>query len=143
VNCGNFSDWCAVFCDSFLTVFNAAVGFFAFRIPAAVRKFPPTKTRFKTTVATNVPSIDRSRSMAHRLSRIAREEEFIMNALNRYLRPEFLTLLLGIAAALGGCVPVQTATRPTLDEARLGNVRSANVEDSRLRPGEIEGEIVK
>lgn len=113
------------------------------RIPAAVRKFPPQKLAFETTVATNVLSIDRSGPVAHRLSRIAREEEFIMNALNRYLRPEFLTLLLGIAAALGGCVPVQTATRPTLDEARLGNVRSANVEDDRLRPGEIEGEIVE
>src|SRR6478736_7853087 len=81
--------------------------------------------------------------MAHRLSRLAREEEFIMNALNRYLRPEFLTLLLGVATVLGGCVPVQTATRPTLDEARLGNVRSANVDGSRLRPGEIEGEIAE
>ena len=66
-----------------------------------------------------------------------------MNPLNRYIRPEFLTLLFGIVIALGGCVPVQTATGPTLDEARLGNVRSANVEDDRLRPGEIEGKVVE
>jgi len=34
--------------------------FFGFRIPAAVRKFPPEKLAFKTTVATNVLSIERS-----------------------------------------------------------------------------------
>jgi hypothetical protein len=45
--------------------------------------------------------------------------------------------------AISGCVPVQTATRPTLDEVRLGNVRGASVEDTRLRAGEIQGEVVE
>lgn len=67
-----------------------------------------------------------------------------MNALYRYIRPEFLGLLfLAIMTASTGCVPVQTATRPTLEEVRLGNVRDASVEDTRLRAGEIEGEVVE
>ena len=65
-----------------------------------------------------------------------------MNPVNQYIRPKLLTLLLGTVTALGGCVPMQTATRPTLDEVRSGNVRDA-VEDTRLRPGEIEGEVVE
>jgi len=65
-----------------------------------------------------------------------------MNTVNRYV-PKFLILFLGAATALSGCVPVQTATRPTLDEVRAGNVRGASVEDTRLRPGEIEGQIVE
>jgi hypothetical protein len=66
-----------------------------------------------------------------------------MNPVNQYIRPKLLTLLLGTVTALGGCVPMQTATRPTLDEVRTGNVRDASVEDTRLRPGEIEGEVVE
>src|SRR5690349_22216832 len=66
-----------------------------------------------------------------------------MNPLNYYIRPKFLTLLFAVATALGGCVPAQTVNRPSLDEVRLGNVHSANVEDARLRPGEIEGEVVE
>ena len=65
-----------------------------------------------------------------------------MNTLNRYV-PRFLILLLGAVAALSGCVPVQTAARPTLDEVRAGNVRGASVEDTRLSQGEIEGEVVE
>ena len=65
-----------------------------------------------------------------------------MNTLNR-CRPKFLTLLLGTVTALSGCVPVETAPRPTLDEVRTGNVRGASVEDARLRSGEIEGEVVE
>jgi hypothetical protein len=66
-----------------------------------------------------------------------------MNPLNYYIRPKFLTLLFAVATALGGCVPAQTVNRPSLDEVRLGNVHSANVEEARLRPGEIEGEVVE
>ena len=65
-----------------------------------------------------------------------------MNMLNRYV-PRFLILLLGAATALSGCVPVQPAARPTLDEVRAGNVRGASVEDTRLSQGEIEGEVVE
>jgi hypothetical protein len=49
-----------------------------------------------------------------------------MNPLNRYIRPEFLTLLFEIVTALGACVPAQTVTRPTLDEVRLGNGNSVS-----------------
>jgi hypothetical protein len=65
-----------------------------------------------------------------------------MNTVNRYV-PKFWILLMGTVTALIGCVPVQIATPPTLDEARAGNVRGASVEDTRLRPGEIEGEVVE
>ena len=65
-----------------------------------------------------------------------------MNTVNRYFL-NFLLLLLGTVAALSGCVPVQTATRPTLEEVRAGNVRAASAEDTRLRSGEIEGQIVE
>ncbi len=65
-----------------------------------------------------------------------------MNTLNQYV-PNLLILLLGTVTALSGCVPMQTATRPTLDEVRTGKVRGASVEDTRLRPGEIEGEVVE
>ena len=67
-----------------------------------------------------------------------------MNPLiNGCSRTKLLILLFGIVTAFGGCVPLQTATSPTLDEVRLGNVRGASVEDSRLRTGEIEGEVVE
>jgi len=66
-----------------------------------------------------------------------------MNLLNRFVRPYFLTLLLLVTTASSGCVPMQTATRPTLNEVRTGNVRDASVEDTRLRAGEIEGEVVE
>jgi hypothetical protein len=65
-----------------------------------------------------------------------------MNRLNRYV-PKFSIFFLGTVTALSGCVPVQTATRPTLDEVRAGNLRAASVEETRLSQGEIEGEVVE
>jgi hypothetical protein len=66
-----------------------------------------------------------------------------MNMRDQYVGPKLLTLLLGAVIALGGCVPMETAPRPTLNEVRMGNVRGASVEDTRLRAGEIEGEVVE
>ena len=50
------------------------------------------------------------------------------------------TLAVGVWA-LGGCVPMDYAARPTLDEVRSGNARGKIVEDTRLLAGEIAGEI--
>ena len=69
-------------------------------------------------------------------------EELVMKTLKPYV-PKFLVLFLGTVTALSGCVPAQTVTRPTLDEVRAGNVRDASVENTRLQPGEIEGEVVE
>lgn len=66
-----------------------------------------------------------------------------MNTLKGYVRPKLLIVALGTVTALGGCVPMQTATRPTLNEVRTGNVRGASAEDTQLSPGEIEGEVVE
>ena len=48
-------------------------------------------------------------------------------------------LLLSISVA--GCVPVERAPRPTLDQVRLGHARGQSIEDTRLNPDEISGEI--
>lgn len=44
---------------------------------------------------------------------------------------------------LVGCVPLETVSRPTLNEVRLGNARGPAIDDSRLRPGEIQGEVAE
>jgi hypothetical protein len=55
------------------------------------------------------------------------------------LRP-LTTLALGVWV-FGGCVPMDYAARPTLDQVRSGNARGKTVEDTRLLTGEIAGEI--
>jgi hypothetical protein len=52
-----------------------------------------------------------------------------------------LTMLALGVWVLGGCVPMDYAARPTLDEVRSGNARGKVVEDTRLLAGEIAGEI--
>jgi hypothetical protein len=52
-----------------------------------------------------------------------------------------LALLAVSVFSLGGCVPVETVARPTLDEVRLGTARGRVIDETRLRPGEIAGEV--
>ena len=52
-----------------------------------------------------------------------------------------LVTLALCAGSLGGCVPMDYAARPTLDQVRSGNARGPIAEDSRLFQGEIAGEI--
>ena len=53
----------------------------------------------------------------------------------------FLVLIAALTA-VAGCAPLEPV-RPTLDEARLGNVRGPNVEDRGVRPGETAGEVTE
>ena len=66
-----------------------------------------------------------------------------MNSSPRYIRLDIVTMLLGVIAMLCGCAPVEPANRSTLDEVRAGDVRSASADDARLRPGEIQGEVLE
>ena len=43
--------------------------------------------------------------------------------------------------SFAGCVPMERVARPTLDEVRSGNARGQITEDTKLRPGEIQGAI--
>jgi len=43
--------------------------------------------------------------------------------------------------SFAGCVPIDRVARPTLDEVRSGNARGQITEDTKLRPGEIQGAI--
>jgi hypothetical protein len=58
----------------------------------------------------------------------------------RTLFRSLTTLALG-AWVLGGCVPMDYAARPTLEQVRSGNARGKVAEDTRLLAGEIAGEI--
>jgi hypothetical protein len=51
--------------------------------------------------------------------------------------------LSAISAAFTGCLPIEPARSPTLDEVRLGSVRGPTVADSELRPGEIAGDVTE
>jgi hypothetical protein len=64
-------------------------------------------------------------------------EEIIMKPLSGF-RFIYVALVVGLAT-LTGCVPF--TSRPTLNEARLGQGRLAD--DTTLRPGEVRGEIVE
>jgi hypothetical protein len=44
--------------------------------------------------------------------------------------------------AFAGCVPLEPA-KPTLNEVRLGNARGPTADDTRLRPGEVRGEVTE
>jgi hypothetical protein len=59
--------------------------------------------------------------------------------------PRRMNLPCAIVAAavmvIVGCVPVNRAPRPTLDQVRSGNARGPIAEDLTLRPGEISGEV--
>jgi hypothetical protein len=68
-----------------------------------------------------------------------------MNSSNRYWRTYALplTTLLASLLVFAGCVPIEPVTRPTLDEVRSGSARGPATEDTKLRPGEIEGEVAE
>ncbi len=66
-----------------------------------------------------------------------------MNPLNRcrlsYVFP--VAVLATGLTWLAGCVPLETVQRPSLPEVRSGIARGPSAEDTRLRPGEIQGEV--
>ena len=67
-----------------------------------------------------------------------------MNQFNRF-NGTYLVALAIILAGLTGCVPMrtQTATKPTLDEVRLGRVAGAPALDLALTQGEVRAEVVR
>jgi len=54
-----------------------------------------------------------------------------------------VVLLSAVSAAFSGCVPIEPARSPTLDEVRLGSARGPTVADGALRPGEIAGDVTE
>lgn len=58
-----------------------------------------------------------------------------------YLSP--LLVFTATLTAFVGCVPIETVTRPTLNEVRSGSAREPTVEATTLRPGEIEAEVAE
>ncbi len=62
--------------------------------------------------------------------------------LSTRVRAPFVSLLSSaVMVWLSGCVPVETAQRPSLNEVRSGAVRGPSTEDRRLGPGEVSAEI--
>jgi hypothetical protein len=82
----------------------------------------------------------RQLALAHSLmfSIIIRKENVVMNLAN-CIRP--LAAFALSVISLAACVPMDRVARPTLDEVRSGNARGQVAEDTRLRPGEIQGAI--
>lgn len=53
----------------------------------------------------------------------------------------WFSLVVIAVISLAGCVPIETVARPTLEDVRLGHARGRVAEDTRLRAGEISGEV--
>jgi hypothetical protein len=54
-----------------------------------------------------------------------------------------LAIIAITLTAFISCVPIEPVTRPTLNEVRLGSARGPTADDTKLRPGEIEGEVTE
>jgi hypothetical protein len=54
-----------------------------------------------------------------------------------------LSLAATALVSLTGCVPIDRTPRPTLDAVRSGSARGQIADDTRLRPGEVPGEIAE
>lgn len=65
-----------------------------------------------------------------------------MNRLNGSQRMYPLMLVISLAALIG-CVPMHTVSRPTLDDVRLGKAAGAPAEDLALRPDEVRAEVLQ
>jgi len=73
------------------------------------------------------------------------KEAIIMKASKRFwLAFVFPSIVFAAGLTLlAGCVPLETVSPPTLNEVRLGNTRGRAIDDSRLRPGEIQAEVAE